>query len=207
MKFVIFHGSFGNVNGNWFPWLKSELEKLNQQVILEQFPIDDYEVITRQGHLVPSKNQNLSNWLKTFKKNVQPKINCEDKLVFIGHSLGDVFILHLIDKYNLKLEAGIFVSPFLTLLNEKDIWQFDHVNGSFYKTDFGFKKLKEFIKKPYVIYGDDDPYVNVKHPVNFAKKLDSKAIVIKNGKHLNEESGYTKFPLILELCKDLIKSP
>ena len=204
MKFIIFHGAFGSTKENWFPWLKNELEKLNQQVILEQFPIDDYDEITKIGPTIPSKNQNLINWFKAFEKCILPKINREDKLVFIGHSLAPVFILHLVNKYDLKLKAGIFASPFLTFLHEKDVWQFDHVNSSFYKTDFDFKKIKKHLLNSYVIYGDNDPYVDKKFPLDFAKKMDSKIIIVKKGGHLNEEFGYTKFPLILKLCKDLI---
>lgn len=205
MKFVIFHGAFGSKDGNWFPWLKTELEKLGQDVILEQFPCDDYAEITKNGPSVPSKNQNLSNWFKTFEKSVLLKINKEDELAFIGHSLAPVFMLHLVNKYNFKLQLAIFVSPFLTFLNEKNIWQFDHVNSSFYKTDFDFKKLKKLITSSYVIYGDDDPYVDKKFPLDLAKKMNSKIIVVKNGGHLNEEFGYTKFPMILECCINIIK--
>lgn len=75
MKFVIFHGAFGSKTGNWFPWLKTELEKLNQDVILEQFPCDDYEEITKNGPTVPSNNQNLTNWFQAFEKNIFPKIS------------------------------------------------------------------------------------------------------------------------------------
>jgi hypothetical protein len=206
MKFVIFHGSFGSTTGNWFPWLKKELEKLNQQVILEQFPVDDYEIITKNGPSIPSRNQNLHNWFKTFEKKFLPKINKGDKLIFIGHSLAPVFILHLVYKYNLKLESGIFVSPFLTFLNKKKVWQFDHVNSSFYKTNFNFKKLKKLIPNSYVIYGDNDPYVDKKFPLDFANKMNSKIITVKKGGHLNQEFGYTKFPLIFNICLNLIRS-
>lgn len=204
MKFVIFHGAFGSKSGNWFPWLKTELKKLDQKIILEQFPCDSYEEITENGPNVPSKNQNLSNWLKTFEKNILPKISGNNQLVFIGHSLAPIFILHLINKYKLKLKSGIFVSPFLTYLHKKDVWQFDHVNSSFYKTDFDFKKLRQLIFESTVIYGDNDPFVDKKFPLDFAKKMNSKVMVVKKGGHLNEEFGYTKFPLILDLCKDLI---
>ena len=65
--------------------------------------------------------------------------------------LGQFFILHLVDKYNLKLKLAIFVSPFFNFLNKENIWQFDHVNSSFYKTGFDFKKIKKLILNSYVI--------------------------------------------------------
>lgn len=49
----LIHGSFGNLNENWFPWLKSELEKSRHKAFVPRFPI--------------APNQSLENWLKTFK--------------------------------------------------------------------------------------------------------------------------------------------
>lgn len=38
-NYVIIHGSFGSKDGNWFPWLKDELERKGKQVIVPQMPI------------------------------------------------------------------------------------------------------------------------------------------------------------------------
>lgn len=40
MKFVIFHGAFGNPSANWFPYLKGELFRLKQHVFIPAFPVE-----------------------------------------------------------------------------------------------------------------------------------------------------------------------
>ncbi len=200
MKFVIFHGSFGSFDGNWFPFLKNQLELLNQQVLVPQFPVEEYEKITKLGEKkARAKIQNLSNWLLYFQKNVYKDMKNDKKLVFIGHSLAPVFILHLVDKFNIKLDCAIFVSPFLKL--SKDIWQLDLVNKSFYKIDFDFEKSKKLIPTSYALYSDDDPYVKTKYSLDFAEKLGSSTILVKGGKHFNAENKFFSFPLVFELCK------
>lgn len=49
MKFVIFHGSFGNPEENWFPQLKKDLENLNQEVLVPAFPVDNWNTLTKAG--------------------------------------------------------------------------------------------------------------------------------------------------------------
>ena len=52
MKFFIIHGSYGNPNENWFPWLKKELEKEGCIVFIPEFPTPE--------------NQSLKNWMEIF---------------------------------------------------------------------------------------------------------------------------------------------
>lgn len=198
MQFVIFHGAFGSKDGNWFPWLKSELEKLGHKVILEQYPIDDLDEITRKGKEIKDTIQSLDRWLSTFKKTTLPSLSKNEPTVFIGHSLAPVFILHLVDKFNVFLNKAIFVSPFLESLKNTDDWQFDTVNRTFYRTDFDWLKLKKLISKSYVVYGKKDPYVPARFPLDFARRMSSTIIPIKNGGHLGSE--LKTFPLILDLC-------
>ncbi len=200
MKFVIFHGAFGSAEGNWYPELKEKLESLGQEVIIPQYPVDDWDKVTQLGLGIDLRNQNLSNWLKLFKKEVLPKIKKDEKLCFIGHSLGPVFILHIVSKFNIKLDSAIFVSPFMDRLNLKEIWQFDHANKTFYKTDFDFDKLKELIPVSYVLYSDSDPYVKKSHTLLFAKTLESSTIMVKRAGHLNSEVNLNEFPLVFDLC-------
>ncbi len=199
MQFVIFHGTFGSSNGNWFQSVKKELEELGHEVLVPQFPVEDWHAFTKAGPQTKPQKQNLQNWLKTFEERILPKLKKDKMICFIGHSLGPLFILHVLERYNLQLHSAIFVSPFLK--NSSSMWQFELINGDYYKSDFDFNKLRKLIPKSYVLYGESDPYVEKKYLVDFADKLGSKKIVVKKGGHLNAEFGFTEFPLLVDICR------
>lgn len=132
--------------------------------------------------------------LKAFKK--------DEKICFVCHSLSCVFTLHLLEKYGLKLDCAIFVAPFLEKLHH--VWEIDLVNDSFYKTDFDFRKLQKQITDSYGLYSDNDPYVDQKYALDFINKMKSQKILVRGAKHMSASAGFTKFPLVLELCKTRI---
>ena len=62
-KYIILHGSFGSPDGNWFPWLKTELEKRGHEVIVPQMPVG-------------VGKQNFENWSKVLdKSNINDNTN------------------------------------------------------------------------------------------------------------------------------------
>ena len=81
-KIFIIHGSYGNPNENWFPWLKKELEKEGHTVFVPKFSTPE--------------NQSLETWTLEFSKDYKRLVD-EDS-IFIGHSLGPAFILSLLGK-------------------------------------------------------------------------------------------------------------
>ena len=198
MKFLIFHGAFGNPDNNWLPDLKEKLEALGQTVLSPAFPVDDWDALTASGKNSRPKKQTLQNWLNTFE-NVLKKIGKKETLCFIGHSLAPLFILHAVEKFNVQLDSAIFVSPFLQKLNRA--WQIDLVNASFYKTDFDWGKLQKLIPTSYVLYSDNDPYVDAKQSIAFAEKLKSSLIFVKHAGHMNAKVNLNEFGLVGELCK------
>jgi predicted alpha/beta hydrolase family esterase len=201
MQFIIIHGSFSSPDANWFPQLKEDLELLGQTVFAPQFPVDDYDSILKQGKNATLKNQNLSNWLTEFSKLI-PSLDPTQKIVLVAHSLGPVFSLHAIDKFNLNLDCAIFVSPFMSDPNIPDeFWPIRLANTSFYKTDFKFNLLKQRIPLSYVLYSNTDPYVDKQYPLDFAHKLGSSLIPVIKAGHMNSEVNLNEFPLVLELCK------
>ena len=96
---IIIHGTEGSPNGNWFPWLKSELEKLGHRVFVPKFPTPE--------------NQSLENWLKTFKNYEQ---YLDENSIVIGHSLGPAFLLSVIEKLERPIKCAFFIAGFTGLL-------------------------------------------------------------------------------------------
>ncbi len=185
-KFFIIHGSYGNPEENWFPWLKKELEKEGNTCFVPKLPTP--------------KNQNLDTWMKVFKPYL---MEIDEETVFIGHSLGPAFILSILEKLNFKVKVCFFVSGFLNLLGNPT---FDKINETFVQKEFNWKKIKENCSKLYVIHSDNDPYVPLNEAENLANKLGTKVIIIKNAGHFNESSGFKKFDFLLKMIEKDINS-
>ncbi|MAS86550.1 MAG: hypothetical protein CMH30_01025 [Micavibrio sp.] len=176
-KAVIFHGTQGSPDGNWFPWLASELLDENYDVYVPALPTP--------------KNQNLEEWSKIVKR-----LPIDKDTVLIGHSCGANLLVHLLGSLNTPVKRSIIVSPFTDKIGIPD---YDTLNESFFLDE---KTTQMAIKNAGLIellYGDNDPYVPSDQPKELAKWLGVKPIIIKNGGHLNVEAGYTEFPELLKV--------
>lgn len=108
---IIVHGTGGNPKGNWFPWLKTKLEKEGCKVYVPKFPTPE--------------NQSLDSWLKEFKE--YEKYLDEDSIL-IGHSLGPAFILSILESIKIQINSAFFIAGFTGLLNNEE---FDTLNETF----------------------------------------------------------------------------
>ncbi|MFW5853267.1 MAG: RBBP9/YdeN family alpha/beta hydrolase [Patescibacteria group bacterium] len=179
---LIIHGAYGNPYENWIPWVKNELEGLDYEVITPAFPTP--------------QDQNLESWLKV----VTPYLNkLGSESVLIGHSIGAVFLLSILEHISDPIKTSVFVSGFLHDLDNED---FDKINNSFYNKDFDWGRIIINSQKIAIFHGDNDPYVPVKEAEDLAEKLGVKVRLIKRGGHLNELAGYTEFPNLLNVFKD-----
>ncbi|KKU95861.1 MAG: hypothetical protein UY27_C0007G0029 [Candidatus Gottesmanbacteria bacterium GW2011_GWA1_48_13] len=79
---LILHGAGNTSQGNWFPWLKKELEKKGYVVWSPDLPNSD----------VPKQD----DWLHTIFSNTQWQFNEES--VIIGHSAGAAVILRILEQ-------------------------------------------------------------------------------------------------------------
>ena len=174
-NYIIIHGSFGSKDGNWFPWLKNKLSDKN--VIVPQMPVG-------------VGNQNFENWSK-----VLDELSIDENTTIIAHSIAPVFVCKYLITNKIKVKKLIFVCGFNNYLGiDKD---FDSVNEPMFIDNY--KDVKNYCNDITCFYSANDPYVKYEVEKEFADTLTDKQIIIKNGGHVNAESGYTKFDEILEI--------
>ena len=178
MKYLIIHGSFGSKDGNWFPWLKGELEKRSAEVIVPQMPVG-------------VGKQNFDNWAA-----VLDKIKIDGQTTIIAHSIAPVFVCKYLIARKQKVAKLIFVCGFNNYLGINE--EFDTVNRPMF-TD-NLSAIKNYCNDITCFYSSNDPYVPLNIEKEFADTITSRQIVIDGGGHLNAESGYIKFEELLNLC-------
>ena len=198
MRFVVFHGSFSTASDAWFPWLKKQLENLGHIVFLPQFTVDKWNEVKSLNVSTYHSKQSLEIWLKDFE-NIRKEIVDKSDISFIGHSLGPLFILHIVQRYAIQLKSAYFIAPFLEVYGKSDV--VEKANKTFYKTDFDFIKLRTHIPESTVIYSDDDPYIEEEKSLAFAYKMNSRAVKLHGFRHMGLESGMKEFPELLNIIK------
>lgn len=181
MHVIIIHGTKGTPDGNWFPWLKQQLEKKGLTVHVPTFP-------TPTG-------QSVDHWMQVFD-HYRQFLN-KDTIV-IGHSVGPAFLLHVLESLEEPVKAAFFVAGFTGMLGNEE---FDGLNKTFVTKEFDWETIKNNCGQFFVLHGADDPYVSLDKSVALAKNLGTEPIVIDKGGHLNAESGYKTFPKLLELIE------
>ncbi len=179
---IIIHGTYGNTEGNWYPWLKSELEKLDCRVFVPKFPTPE--------------NQSLENWIRVFERYKQ---YLNENSIVVGHSLGPAFLLNVLENLDSPIKCSFFVSGFIGLINNPE---FDELNKTFTVKEFDWNKIKNNCKKFVVINSDNDPYVPLEKGKELAQNLDTKLVTLKNAGHISKESGHTKLDILLEKIKE-----
>lgn len=175
-NYLIIHGSFGSSEGNWFPWLKEQLEKDNKKVLVPQMPVG-------------IDKQNFDSWSEVLNK-----IDINEFTTIIAHSIAPIFICKYLITNKIKVKKLIFVCGFNNYFGiNKD---FDTVNGPMYIDNY--TDIKNYCDNIICYYSDNDPYVKYEVEKEFASSISNKEYVIKGGGHINSESGYTSFEAILK---------
>lgn len=182
---LILHGAGNNSQGNWFPWLKSELEKRGYKVWSPDLPNSD----------IP----NLNDWLNTIFSYKDFEFNNETLLV--GHSSGATLILRILEKLpeNIKIKKAILVAAPVELgtIPEYFPYKKDLIKGG-----FNWQKIRNSCEEFYFIHSENDKYqCGVSQGKILENNLGGNLIIRPNEGHFNLEVGpqYKEFPFLLEI--------
>ncbi len=177
-KALIFHGTHGSPEGNWFPWLQEELMMQEWQVAVPKLPTPE--------------EQSLNGWITALEEQVP---GYADANLLIGHSSGATFCLRLVEKELIAPDQVILVSAVIDKIN---IAKYDELNSSFIEEGFNWSKIKNSGTSFTLIHGDNDPYVPLDQPEKIADQLDTPLNLMEDAGHINAESDFTDFPEILD---------
>ncbi len=182
----IFHGTEGSPDENWFPWLKQELSKRDYEVIIPKFP---------SPPIVPAK---IDEWFSVLRE-YEDRIS--ENTVLIGHSLGGVFTLRVLEKLKSPIKAALFVG---TPIGVKPIISYDREN-SFSGFAFDWKTIRSNSKDFVVYQSDNDPYVGLEDGEQLAENLRVALSYVPNAGHFNKKAGYLKFDQLRDKVLELLE--
>lgn len=172
------HGTDGEPESNWFPWLKQKLEERGYEVWVPQLP--ECHTPNRETY---AKFLLARGW--DFADNV-----------VIGHSSGAVEVLNLLndDRFP-KLKLAMAVSAWAEgdPLDGGENWlekgQFVNL---FPPAGFDFVKMRTKTRETIFFHSTNDPYCPMEQAEYLSENLDAPLIKIQNGGHLG--SDFSEFP-------------
>jgi predicted alpha/beta hydrolase family esterase len=165
--------------------MKEQLEAKGCKLIVPQFPSPPE---------IPAK---IAEWFEVFNK-YQEDIN--ENTIIIGHSLGGVFALRVLEQLKHPVRAVFLVG---TPIGVKPIANYDRDN-SFSGFDFNWSTIQSNSKHFDVFQSDNDPYVSLGNGKQLAKELGVELTFIPNAGHFNKKAGYLSFPDLLEKVRKIL---
>lgn len=168
-----------------FNYFKEELEKLDYNVIMPEFPVR--EDITVEGY---------------FKVFDNHREYFNESLIVVAHSIGNPMFVKYISKNKYQIGKYISLAGFSKeffnegkdVLNEKVklvVLTGDEKND-----------VKELIKEKYSIYSDSDHLVPFDLLEQYCNDINSVSIPMKDIGHMGKKSGLEKLPKVVYLINN-----
>lgn len=181
-RVFIVHGYTGYPEKNWFPWLKAELEKLNVQVTVPAMP--------------NTESPQFSEWLPHLQKTVG---SVDEETYFVGHSLGCPTILRFLEAMPENQKAGgvVLVAGFAEPIHFTEL-------NSFTESEWNDEKIQQSVNKIILINSDNDEHVPLAMGERMRNRFNAELVVLNNAGHINEKSGHTTVPFVLDELKKVM---
>ena len=173
-KALVLHAWYANPESDWYPWLKSELEKKG------------YEVWSPELPTMPTSSPDMETMLKF----ILEKKYVDEGTVVIGHSLGAVLELRLAER--VKFGKGILLAA----------WDYNDLtpeHQSFWQTMMNHELIKKNVTEWVALISDNDPYVTKIIAHEMAARIGAKAVDVgTKGHFLAKDDGVSEVTQILE---------
>lgn len=184
-KVIIIHQWMAGAQGDWRPWLKSKLEKLDYEVLMPDMPDIDTPIIEK--------------WVK---KLIEITGTPDYNTYFIGHSIGCQAILRYLEKINTPVGGALFVAGWFNLKNLEDK-ETEEIAKPWINNKIDFVKIKKVLKKSTLIISDNDPYDAFEENKKQFENLGSKIVVLHNAGHITKDDGFIEAPILLKEFKNI----
>lgn len=175
MHCIFIHGTGGDAKETFFPWTRSELEKLGHKSSAPDLP--------------SSSDPIRDDWIETILDLYDPK----EDTVFIGRSLGGSLIPYLLERDDVKAKAAFSIAAPLNNLGWENL-----VN--FFSKEPDFEAAGKSAEYYYHWNSDDDPHVPLDHGEKFQKLLGGELRVFHGYSHFYNE----EFPELVEAIKNIV---
>lgn len=179
---LILHGTMGSPDGNWFQWLKSELENKGLTVWLPQLPNPKQPSLHAEADFVHA--------------NCPFPIN--EETLIVGHSSGAILALILAQENPTKVGGVVAVSVF-----HDNSLKWD-ANNSLFDIPFNWEAIQKNTRKLLFVHSDTDPYVPLDQAKYVANNCKAEILVIPDQGHFNLEQSeaYKAFPKLVEIMTE-----
>lgn len=179
-RVVIIHQWMAGPEGDWRPWLKSELERLGYQVLVPQMPDMDAPVIEK--------------WVGELSR----VVGTPDKdTYFVGHSIGCQAILRYLQTIENEVGGAVFVAGWFDLENLEDD-ETKEIAKPWIESPIRKDAIKKVLPRSVLFISDNDPYGAFETNQKAFSEMGSKIIVLSGAGHISAEDGYEKLPEVTD---------
>lgn len=181
-RIIIVHRWSGSSQADWYPWIKTELEKLNYEVLVPDMPNTD--------------SPTMDTWINKLKE----VVGTPDKnTYFIGHSIGCKTILRYLEEINMQVGGALFVAGWFNLKNLEDN-ESKEIAKPWIETPINKEKISEILPTSVLLISKDDPYGAFEENISEFGKFVTHSCVFDHAGHFTE----TKEPAILSQIQSLL---
>jgi len=163
----------GGPNDNWFPYLKSELEKLGLTVVAREFPDSD---LARESY-----------WLPFLKD----ELLADENTILVGHSSGAIAAMRFAE--NNKIFGSVLVGAYHTDLG----YEKEKLSG-YFDRPWDWEAIKNNQHWMAIFASTDDPWIPIEEARFLKEKLGAEYFEYTDRGHFGGDYIKLSFPEIVE---------